>query len=446
MPVLLWTPFLPEPMKMNLHLISLGCPKNLVDSENIMGGLAGKDVTIVDEPRRADAIIINTCGFIEDAKKESIETIFSAVQLKKQGVCRYVLVTGCLSERYREELRAEIPEIDGIWGARGIEKLPGQIAEILHLSRRTSAGMKRIVTTKPAYAYLKIAEGCDNRCSFCIIPAIRGPHRSRVTADIVVEAGQLVQQGIRELILISQDTTYYGMDLSDDGHLLVDLLRELETIPDLQWLRLLYTYPERISDELIRQISGSKKICPYLDMPIQHISDDILRRMKRGSRRVKIERLIEKLRVKIPNLAMRTSLLVGFPGETDDQFEELAEFVQQTKFERLGVFQFSPEEGTEAAAMPNQIPEKVKRERFDALMEIQEDISLSLNRELIGKKLQILVDEVDGEDGAATGRTRWDAPEIDQTVRLDANPAPGDFVDAVIVAASEHDLVGELNR
>lgn len=429
---------------MNLHLISLGCPKNLVDSENILGGLTGKDVSIVDEPRRADAIIINTCGFIEDAKKESIETIFSAVQLKKQGVCRYVLVTGCLSERYREELRAEIPEIDGIWGARGIEKLPGEMADLLNLSRRTPDGMKRIVTTRPAYAYLKIAEGCDNRCTFCIIPAIRGLHRSRTQADIVAEAGELVQQGIRELILISQDTTYYGQDLAGAGHTLVSLLKKLEKIPDLQWLRLLYTYPDRISDDLIDRIAGSEKICPYLDMPIQHISDEILKRMKRGSRRAKIERLIEKLRAKIPNLALRTSFIVGFPGETDEQFEELVEFIQQVKFERVGVFQFSPEEGTEAALFTDQIPEKVRRERFNTLMSIQEDISLAINREWIGRKVRILIDETNSKDGTAIGRTKWDAPEIDQTVILNANPAPGDFVDAVIVAASEHDLVGEL--
>ena len=430
---------------MNIHFISLGCPKNLVDSETVMGDLSGPDVCFVAEPRMADAIIINTCGFIEDAKKESIETIFSALQLKRQGSCSHLLVMGCLSERYKTELRKQIPEIDGFWGARGIEKFPEEIALKLGLSKRPSTRGKRIITSQPAYSYVKIAEGCDNSCSFCVIPSIRGPHKSRTEENILAEVKWLTKQGIKELILISQDTTYYGQDLNS-GVSLVSLLNKIEKIKGLHWIRVMYLYPERITDDLIEVIAHSDKICHYLDLPLQHISDDILSRMGRRIRKKAIYELIEKLRAKIPNLAIRTSFIVGFPGETDKNFEELLDFVRETKFERLGVFQFSAEEGTEAANFKNQISEDVKKNRMDILLETQLDISLGLNQKLINKNIEVLIDCKKNGDGKAFGRSRWDAPEIDQTVHINENLEPGNLVTATVLEASEFDLYCSLNR
>ena len=430
---------------MNIHLISLGCPKNLVDSEYILGNLQGQSVKIVNEPKLADAIIINTCGFIEDAKKESIETIFSAVQLKKQGLCQHVLVTGCLSERYMDQLREEIPEIDGIWGARGIEKFPEEMAKSLGLNNIKNDKYSRSITTGPAYAYLKIAEGCDNLCTFCSIPEIRGPHISRSIKDILNEAESLVKKGIKELILISQDTTYYGQDLKSKPTL-ATLLQKLEQIPDLHWIRVLYTYPERISDELIETVANSEKICHYFDIPIQHISDRILHRMKRGSRKNKIEQLITKLRKQIPDVAIRTSLIVGFPGETDQEFEELVDFISEVKFDRLGVFKFSPEEGTAAALFDDQISEQIKQNRFDVLMNVQLDISFSLNQEFIGKEIEVHVDQDLNDNGKVSGRSRWDAPDIDQSVLLEEKIDPGTFIFATILDAHEYDLIGSMKK
>lgn len=430
---------------MNIHLISLGCPKNLVDSEIILGKLQRQSVKIVNEPRMADTIIINTCGFIEDAKRESIETIFSAVQLKKQGLCKYILVTGCLSERYMSQLRAEIPEIDGFWGARGVEKFPEEMAQTIGINKIKSDNHSRLITTGPAYAYLKIAEGCDNLCTFCAIPAIRGPHVSRPEEDILHEAECLVEKGIKELILISQDTTYYGKDLKSN-QTLTTLLQKLEKIQGLHWIRVLYTYPERISDELIETIANSEKICHYFDIPIQHISDRILRKMKRGTRKNKIEGLIDKLRNKIPDVAIRSSLIVGFPGETDQEFEELVNFVSDVQFDRLGVFKFSPEEGTEAARFEKQISEDVKQDRFELLMNIQQDISFALNQRMIGKEIEVHIDQNLNGNGKVLGRSRWDAPDIDQSVLLEEKIEPGTFIYATILEASEYDLIGGLNK
>ncbi len=427
---------------MKIHLISLGCPKNLVDSEVILGGIVRRGVEVVSDPRQADAILINTCGFIEDAKKESIETIFSAIRLKNMGYCQYVLVTGCLSERYRDALKREIPEIDGLWGARGIGRIPYEIARFLRLPGEDAGHFPRFLTERTGYAYLKIAEGCDNLCSFCAIPAIRGKHVSRPEEEILEEARELAGAGIRELILVAQDTTYYGRDLPN-GATLSRLLRKLETVEGLDWIRVLYLYPERITDELIATIAESEKICHYLDIPIQHISDRILRLMKRGSRRATIERLLEKIRKRIPDVAIRTSLIVGFPGETEEDFEELLGFVRQAEFERLGVFRFSPEEGTEAADYGNPVSDKLMEERFNAVMEIQREISLRKNSRLIGRKLQVIIDGRNGKPNEVIGRTRWDAPEIDQMVYIAAQANPGDILEVTITEASEHDLRGE---
>jgi len=428
---------------MKIHLISLGCPKNTVDSEEILGGLQREGVEIIGEPEQADAIIINTCGFIEDAQKESIDTIFAAVQLKKQGNCQKVLVTGCLAERYRAQLLQEIPEVDGFWGARQIEQIPAEMAQVLGLTNGHTLRQQRLITTAPVFAYLKIAEGCDNLCSFCAIPLIRGPHQSRSEVEILAEAEKLTCQRIPELILVAQDTTYYGRDLSN-GTSLTRLLRKMEAITGDTWLRLLYAYPDRIDSELIDVIANSKQICHYLDIPLQHISDRILRRMKRGSRRLQIERLLEKLRSRIPDLAIRTSLMVGFPGETEAEFAELLDFVEQAKFERLGVFQFSAEEGTAAADYPEQIPASVKKERFDVLMQLQQELSLANNRKLIGQRIEVLVEGKDLESGETIGRGRWDAPEIDQTVRIPAELPSATRVWVTITNATEYDLIGQL--
>jgi len=428
---------------MNIHLISLGCPKNLVDSEKILGGIQNENVQFVNEPSTADTIIINTCGFIEDAKKESIETIFSAVKLKRSGSLQNLLITGCLSERYKSELLEEIPEIDGIWGAREIENSALEMAVFLGLSNGKLKNQDRIVTTQPVYAYLKIAEGCDNLCSFCSIPAIRGPHKSRPESEILAEAKQLTDQGIKELILISQDTTYYGREKKSDSTL-ASLLRKMEKNSDANWIRILYTYPERITDELVDVIADSEKICSYLDIPLQHVSDRILRDMRRGSRRVKIEKLIEKLRNRIQNLAIRTSLIVGFPGETEEEFEELCDFVQQQKFERLGIFKFSAEEGTDAANFDDQIHEGVKIDRFNILMDLQQDISYSLNQNWVGKNLEIIVDQKNDGNKESVGRTKWDAPEIDNTVYLTSEVDPGSFVNATVFDATAHDLYASI--
>ena len=440
------TPGKADPAGMlKLHLISLGCPKNLVDSEWILGELVGSGVELVGEPRQADVILINTCGFIGDAKKESVETILEAVQLKKMGYCQQVLVTGCLVERYREELLAEIPEIDRVWGARNTEQIPHEIAGFLHLPGQAKAGLRRFLTTRSGYAYLKIAEGCDNLCSFCAIPAIRGRHVSRPPQEILREAAGLAQQGVKELIVISQDTTYYGRDLAD-GWNLPRLLRELEKISGIEWIRVLYLYPERITEELLDVMANSEKICPYLDIPIQHISDRILRSMRRGSRRATVERLIERIRAKIPEAAIRTTMIVGYPGETDAEFEELLDFVEQAQFDRLGAFRFSPEEGTPAAELPDQVPEPVKEQRFEALMALQQEIALRKNQRLVGRKLTVIVDGEDGTPGLVRARTRWDAPEIDQKVVVPAGAAPGELLEVRITGALHYELKGEIVR
>jgi ribosomal protein S12 methylthiotransferase len=428
-------------VKINLHVVSLGCPKNLVDSEIILGGLAGSPlIHYVSDPRQADVIIINTCGFIEDAKKESIAEILEAVELKKKGLCRQVFVTGCLSQRYREVLLKEIPEIDGIWGARNVETIRDEMATLLGLEK---PGSGRFFLESGSYAYLKIAEGCDNLCSFCAIPAIRGPHRSRPPETIVREAEELASRGVKEIILVSQDTTYYGWDLGGRS-LLPDLLRQLETVRGIEWIRVLYLYPDRVTDELIRTIADSEKICHYFDVPLQHISDRILRRMRRGSRKSTIFRLLEKIRRWVPDAAIRTSLMVGFPGETEADFEELVEFVEAVEFDRMGVFTFSPEEGTEAAdELGDDIPEPVKKERQEVLQEIQRNILARKNRSLIGRSFDVLLDAPDGAPERKIGRTRWDAPEIDLTVLVTTDANPGEVVRARIVDASEFELLAK---
>jgi len=423
-----------------VFFINLGCPKNLVDSEILMGHLQARGALIVDDANAASDIVVNTCGFIEDAKRESIETILEAVQFKKTGDKR-VFVTGCLSQRYRSDLQREIPEVDGFFGAQNIPQVADELSRHLGLEPLKSSCEERLVSTGPGYAYLKIAEGCDNTCSFCAIPLIRGRHVSRPEAEILQEAWGLTEAGVQELVIVSQDTTYYGKDLHD-GSSLVHLLGKLSDIPTVRWLRLLYTYPDRISDDLIDLMADRENICPYIDVPIQHISDTVLSRMRRGSRRERIERLIDRLRTKIPEIAIRTSVMVGFPGETDADFQELLEFVEDVQFDHLGIFQFSREENTISFGFSDQVPASVKRERFELLQSVQQEIALQKNQNFVGKTVDVLVDQFDLERKAYLGRTQWDAPEIDSQVVLQGDYVVGGIFPVTIVSASEAEFIG----
>ncbi len=424
-----------------VFFVNLGCPKNLVDSEILMGRLQARGAAIVTDVQAASHIVVNTCGFIEDAKRESIETILEAVQLRKAGN-KQVFVTGCLSQRYKSDLQKEIPEVDGFFGARNIPQIADELSQQLGLEPPKSSCEERLVSTGPSYAYLKIAEGCDNTCSFCAIPLIRGRHISRPESEILKEAGRLTEMGFPELVLISQDTTYYGKDLFD-GSSLVRLLGKLSEIPNVRWLRLLYTYPDRISDDLIDLMAERETICPYIDVPIQHISNRILSGMRRGSRREKIERLIDRLRTKILEIAIRTSVMVGFPGETDQDFQELLDFIADVQFDHLGIFQFSREENTISFDLPDQVPASVKRERFELLQSIQQDIALQKNQNFLGKTVDVLIEEFDSERKVYLGRTKWDAPEIDSQVALRGDYAIGGIIPVTIVSATEAELFGK---
>ena len=427
--------------KPKLFFVNLGCPKNLVDSEILMGMLQKGGASIVNDASEASDIIVNTCGFIEDAKRESIETILEAVQLKETGNKR-VFVTGCLSQRYKSALRKEIPEVDGFFGARDIPHVAVELSQQLGLEIPKSNREERLVSTVPAYAYLKIAEGCNNTCSFCAIPLIRGRHVSRPENEILKEARHLAGMDVKELIVISQDTTYYGKDLHD-GSSLERLLIRLSEIPNIRWLRLLYTYPDRISDTLIDIMAEQEKICAYIDVPIQHISDRILERMRRGSRRQKIEQLIDRLRTRIPQIAIRTSVMVGFPGETEKDFQELLDFIADVQFDHLGVFQFSREEDTPSFDLPDQVPESVKRERFELIQSIQQDIALQKNKNFVGKTVDVLIERFDPEQKVFLGRTQWDAPEIDSQVVLEGEYKIGEVFPVKIISASEAELIGQ---
>ncbi len=427
---------------MKLSLITLGCPKNVVDSEWLLGALAGPDVEVVDSIDQAEVIIINTCGFIQSAKEEAIESIFEAVQQKQHGQCRKVLVTGCLVARYLEALKQEIPEVDGFYSNRDLPLAIRQIARTLNFSGESSK--KRILLTPAHYAYLKIAEGCNNCCSYCAIPMIRGEMRSFPFDQIIQEAQRLVDNGVQELLVIAQDTTQYGVDLTD-GRRTVDLLQRLVQIEPLKWVRLMYTHPAHYSDELIELIAREPKICKYLDLPIQHISDQILRRMRRKIDHQQIEGLIGKLRSKIPNLALRTSVIVGFPGETDAEFDELLDFITRIQFERLGAFAYSPEEGTPAFEFSDPIHPSLQQERLEQVMEVQTQISLERNQSLINTGQEVLVDEYDSQQKMFLGRTQWDAPEIDNSVWLEnSNLIPGRFYPVRITRTYEYDLYGKV--
>ncbi|MEZ3485854.1 MAG: 30S ribosomal protein S12 methylthiotransferase RimO [Lachnospiraceae bacterium] len=439
---------------MNLLFISLGCDKNLVDSEVMLGLLDAEGYCIVDDEAEADVIVINTCCFIHDAKEESIRTILEMAGYKKEGRLKALIVTGCLAQRYQQEIFDEIPEVDAVLGTTSYDKIADAVAEALggngqmrlsDIDALPLPGGKRLVTTGGHYAYLKIAEGCDKHCTYCIIPRIRGNYRSVPMERLLKEAGELAGQGVKELILVAQETTLYGKDLYGEKSL-HKLLEELCRIGGLRWIRILYCYPEEIYEELIQVMRKEKKICHYLDLPIQHASDEILRRMGRRTSREQLEKIVRKLRAEIPDITLRTTLITGFPGETKEQHEELVEFVDEMEFDRLGVFTYSPEEDTPAADMPGQIPEEVKEDRRAELMELQQEIAFDQAETMIGREVLVMVEGRVADEDAYVGRTYRDAPDVDGLIFIHTQEElmSGDFAKVRVTGALEYDLIGEL--
>ncbi|MGH7493994.1 MAG: 30S ribosomal protein S12 methylthiotransferase RimO [bacterium] len=429
---------------MKIKLITLGCPKNIVDSEFLQGGLQACGVEFVDQPHEAEAVIINTCGFIESAKEESIDTILQAVKLKKNGRVRRVFVTGCLSERYAPDLRREIPEVDAYFGNRDLPVIVKSIAQQLRLKYEL-LGERQLLTPRH-YAYLKISEGCEHPCTFCAIPGIRGRFRSTPIPELVKETRLLAAQGVKELILVAQDTTQYGLDLNGQQQLPA-LLHALCQVDSIEWLRLMYAYPYHMNDEIIAALAGEPKIAKYVDMPIQHVSNRMLKRMARRVTRQFTEELIQRLHRTIPGLVLRTSLISGFPGETEEDFQELYDFVAAGHFERMGVFTYSQEEDTPAFTFLEQVPEEIKRERCDLLMQAQSEVAAAWNESQIGRVLRVLIEEYDARQSVYYGRTEWDCPEIDHRVIISGASGQfktGEFYPVFIKAAQEYDLLGEV--
>lgn len=445
---------------MKIGVVSLGCPKNLVDSETMLGLIHEENYEITNDPSEAEIIIINTCGFIESAKEESINTILQMAEYKKSGSCKYIIVTGCLSQRYAEELFNELPEADAIAGVEVYDEIGSIIKrvmngerfimlerskpDVIYTSKETF--LPRILTTPSYTAYLKIAEGCDNCCSYCAIPKIRGPYRSKPMAQVLKEAKALADNGVKELIVVAQDTTRYGEDLLGGKLLLADLLKELNKIESLKWIRVMYCYPNNFTDELIETFASLDKVCKYVDLPLQHASNRLLASMNRYDTREEVETLLAKLRKRIPGIVIRTTFIVGFPGETDADFEELKEFVEQQRFENAGVFAYSQEEGTVAGAMPNQIPDEIKQERYHELMALQAQISEEIHKDTEGQALEVLVEGIE-EDGSGLhyGRSYREAPDIDGLVFIE-NPGdikPGCFVKVNILQGFTYESVGE---
>lgn len=445
---------------MNILFISLGCDKNLVDTEVMLGILAERGHQMVDDENEADIIIINTCCFIHDAKEESIQNILEMAQLKESGRLKALIVTGCLAQRYKDEILKEIPEVDAVLGTTSYEEIGNVIDSVLSdnmvergQSRITMKDVdylpkvktKRLVTTGGHFAYLKIAEGCDKHCTYCIIPKVRGNYRSVPMESLLEEAKQLADGGVKELILVAQETTVYGQDIYGEK-MLPKLLKELCKIAGIQWIRILYCYPEEITDELIQTMKEEPKICHYLDLPIQHASDAILKKMGRRTSKAQLMETIEKLRTAMPDIALRTTLITGFPGETEADHEELMDFVDQMEFERLGVFTYSPEEDTPAAKMDGQIDEEVKEDRQAELMELQQDIVFEQAENMIGRELLVMIEGKVADENAYVGRTYRDAPNVDGLifVNTDEELMSGDFARVKVTGAMEYDLIGEL--
>ena len=439
---------------MNILFISLGCDKNLVDSEVMLGLLDKKGYQIVDSEEDADIIVVNTCCFIHDAKEESIQTILEMAEYKKEGKLKALIVTGCLAQRYQQEIIDEIPEVDAVLGTTSYDHIVEAVEEALagnghvvleDVDALPDVKEKRLVTTGGHYAYMKIAEGCDKHCTYCIIPKLRGNYRSVPMEKLLAEAKALADQGVKELILVAQETTVYGKDLYGEKSL-HKLLRELCKISGIQWIRILYCYPEEIYDELIQTIKEENKVCHYLDLPIQHASDAVLKRMGRKTSKAQLVEIIEKLRKEIPDISLRTTLITGFPGETQEQHEELKDFVDEMEFDRLGVFTYSPEEDTPAATMTEQIPEEVKEDRQAELMELQQEIAFDLAEDMVGREVLVMIEGKVADENAYVGRTYKDAPNVDGLIFIntDEELMSGDFVRVRVTGALEYDLIGEL--
>ena len=440
---------------MKLLFISLGCDKNLVDTEVMLGLLNQNGYTFTDDENEADVIAINTCCFINDAKQESIDTILEMAEHKKDGNCKALIVSGCMAQRYKQEIIDEIPEVDAVIGTSTYDKIVETINAVLagkgfnqfdDLDRLPVVSSKRVITTGGYYEYLKIAEGCDKHCTYCIIPKVRGNFRSVPMEQLIEEAKNLVEQGVKEIILVAQETTLYGMDIYSKKSL-PTLLHELGKIEDLKWIRILYCYPEEITDELIQAIKEEPKVCHYLDIPIQHASDVILKRMGRRTTKQELIDIVGKLRKEIPDIALRTTLITGFPGETNEQHEEVLEFVDTMEFDRLGAFAYSQEEDTPAAQMDDQVDEDVKNERRDAIMEMQQEVSIDKSADMVGKTIEVLIEGKVADENAYIGRSYMDAPNVDGYIFINTNEElmSGDFVFVKITGALEYDLIGEID-
>ncbi len=439
---------------MNILFVSLGCDKNLVDTEVMLGLLAQKGHQMVDSEEMADVIVVNTCCFIHDAKEESIQTILEMAEYKKEGRLKALIVTGCLAQRYQQEILDEIEEVDAVLGTTSYDKIVDAIEDALKGNKTLElqdidalpvVDSKRMVTTGGHFAYLKIAEGCDKHCTYCIIPKIRGNFRSVPMERLLAEAEELVAQGVKELILVAQETTLYGKDIYGEKSLHV-LLKELCKIKGLRWIRVLYCYPEEITDELIQVIKEENKICKYLDLPIQHASDAVLKRMGRRTSKAQLIEIVEKLRREIPEIALRTTLITGFPGETQEQHEELMEFIDEMEFDRLGVFTYSPEEDTPAAKMPEQIEESIKEDRQAELMELQQEIAFDLAEDMVGKEVLVMIEGKVADENVYVGRTYKDAPNVDGLIFVESGEElmSGDFAKVKVTGALEYDLIGEI--
>ena len=446
--------------KIKLFCVSLGCDKNLVDTEKMLGVAGGLGVSFTDDETEADAILINTCCFIGDAKEESVNTILEMARYKEEGKCRALIVAGCLAQRYKQEIIDEIPEVDAILGTTSYEEIGNVLTRLFgeekekkeeHIScfhdlkELPETAKKRVMTTGGHYAFLKIAEGCDKRCSYCIIPYLRGPYRSVPMEQLLAEARELADNGVRELILVAQETTLYGKDLYGEKTL-PKLLHELAQIPGIYWIRIQYCYPEEITDELIQTIKTEEKVCHYLDIPIQHASDRILKRMGRRTHKAELKERIGALRREIPDIALRTTFICGFPGETEEDHEELMEFVDEMEFERVGVFTYSAEEDTPAYSYPDQIPEEVKEERRADVMELQQEIAFEHCENMVGKVLDVMIEGKVADEPAYVGRTYMDAPNVDGLIFVNADEMlmSGDFVRVKVTGSNDYDLIGEV--
>lgn len=440
---------------MKILFISLGCDKNLADSEEMLGLLTAGGHEITDDETQADAIVINTCCFIKDAKEESVETILEMAEYKKTGSCHALIVTGCMAQRYQKEIIEEVPEVDAVLGTTSygdiVKALEEAVAgnhfeEFRDIDYLPDTGSKRVLTTGGHFGYLKIAEGCDKHCTYCIIPKLRGKFRSVPMERLIAQAEDMAEQGVKELILVAQETTVYGKDLYGKKSLHI-LLKKLCEIRGIRWIRILYCYPEEIYDELIETIRDEKKICHYLDIPIQHASDRILKRMGRRTSKQELIDIVGKLRKEIPDIVLRTTLITGFPGETEEDHEELKEFVDEMEFDRLGVFTYSPEENTPAAEMADQVPEEVKEERRDELMELQQEISYDRGQDRIGQELFVMIEGKVADESAYIGRTYGDAPKVDGYIFVQTGELlmTGDFAKVRVTGALEYDLIGVLS-